>query len=69
MYAIYSMCAHPEYVEMLRFEASNVSDWDAEDIFKQMPFLDAFLRESARLNPLDACKYNLSYQPCQKLVN
>lgn len=29
---------------------------ESNETFKQMHLLDAFLRESARLNPLDACK-------------
>ncbi|KAF2244930.1 cytochrome P450 [Trematosphaeria pertusa] len=54
VYAIYSLCAHSEYVELLRTEATRKLDPKADNPFKHMVLLDAFLRESARLNPLDA---------------
>lgn len=64
MYAIYSLCAHSEYVELLRTEATRKLDPKADNPFKHMVLLDAFLRESARLNPLDARKLRVvSFSP------
>ncbi|ORY17075.1 cytochrome P450 [Clohesyomyces aquaticus] len=54
IYAVYTLCIHPEYVEALREEARQVLKKNEEDSFKEMHLLDSFLRESARLNPLDA---------------
>lgn len=54
VYAIYSLCDHPEYIEQLQQEIADNMSSDVEDSFKNMHLLDAFLRESARLNPLDA---------------
>ncbi|KAF2464155.1 cytochrome P450 [Lindgomyces ingoldianus] len=54
VYAIYTLCVNPEYVKLLREEASSKLDKEASNPFKRLILLDAFLRESARLNPLDA---------------
>ncbi|KAL1961857.1 hypothetical protein VTN77DRAFT_981 [Rasamsonia byssochlamydoides] len=55
VYAIYNLCIHPEYIAPLREEIEQASGkWNLGDQFEHMPLLDSFLRESARLNPLDA---------------
>ena len=58
MFAIYNLCMHLEYIAPLRQEMERVLQGASEEErFKDMPFFDSFLRESARLNPLDACKF------------
>lgn len=54
VYAIYSLCTNQEYVELLREEAESAMTKPYKERFDNMPLLDSFLRESARLNPLDA---------------
>lgn len=57
VFAIYNLCMYPEYIPPLRQEMERaVQSVSEEDRFKDIPLLDSFLRESARLNPLDACK-------------
>ena len=58
VFAIYNLCMHPEYIAPLRQEMERaLQGASEEERFKDMPLLDSFLRESARLNPLDACKF------------
>jgi hypothetical protein len=57
VYAIYCLCVHEEYIELLRSEVKDASKQGLEDPLRRMHLLDAFLRESARLNPLDARMY------------
>lgn len=52
-FALHNLCTHPDYVDPLRDEASQMqnqsfSSWSKEDL----PLLDSFLKEVARLNPL-----------------
>ncbi|OOF93346.1 hypothetical protein ASPCADRAFT_516985 [Aspergillus carbonarius ITEM 5010] len=55
VYAIFDLCLHPEYIEPLRKEIeSERSIAESEDFIDHLPLLDSFLRESARLNALDA---------------
>ncbi|KAM0802496.1 cytochrome P450 [Usnea florida] len=54
-YVLYDLCDHPEYIVPLREELERThlddsSAWQPEN----MPRLDSFLKESARLNPSDA---------------
>ncbi|KAL9121315.1 MAG: hypothetical protein Q9187_002126 [Circinaria calcarea] len=53
-YALYDLCLHPQYIDPLRKELSTVlangSDWQPENL----PLLDSFIKESARLNPSDS---------------
>lgn len=53
---MYNLCLHPEYIEPLREEARRMLELPPEDRYKTMPLLESFLRESARMNPLDSCK-------------
>jgi cytochrome P450 len=52
-FAIRDICMHPEYLDPLRaeIESSAYLKWEATGT--GMPLLDSFLKESARLNPLD----------------
>ncbi|KAL9581727.1 MAG: hypothetical protein Q9203_005780 [Teloschistes exilis] len=51
--AVHSLCLHPEYLEPLREEAQAAASTDFAQDGDEMPLLDSFLRESARLNPID----------------
>lgn len=57
---LYSMCKYPKYLEPLRKEAAELSNQglygsNPEDT----PYMDSFLKESARLNPLRTGKLSL----------
>ncbi|KAL4738632.1 cytochrome P450 [Aspergillus similis] len=54
-YAIYDLCVHPQYISPLRQEIDHARRTKAfKDQFNHMPLMDSFLKESARLSPLDA---------------
>lgn len=54
---MYDLCLHPEFIEPLREEIKHArSVTSYEDHFDRLPLMDSFLRESARLSPLDACE-------------
>ncbi|KAH7096039.1 cytochrome P450 [Paraphoma chrysanthemicola] len=53
-YAIHSLCIHDKYIELLRSEIAAAYGSGEENPLRHMHLLNAFLRESARLNPLDA---------------
>jgi len=53
---IYNLCRHPEYLKPLReeiTEAGIVSDYQN----KEVPLLDSFLKETARMNPIGIGMY------------
>ncbi|KAF7889868.1 uncharacterized protein EAF02_002283 [Botrytis sinoallii] len=55
MYAaflLYNLCLHPEYTEKLRAEIRATKEIQFRDLQSGTPYLDSFLREVARLNPL-----------------
>lgn len=56
-FAIHDICLHPEYVEPLRREHD-----DQYSVFERtaqgLPLLDSFIKESARLTPVEASKYH-----------
>ena len=55
-FAIHDICPHPEYVKPLRKEI-----FREYALFERngqgLPLLDSFIKESARVNPFDACTY------------
>lgn len=55
--ALYDLCLHPEYVEPLRREAEQRAQSGYSDEEENMPLLDSFLKESARLGPTDSSKF------------
>ena len=59
-YIIYNLCLYPEYLAPLREEVAAAMETNPDDPFKEMQLLDGFLLETARLNPLDACKKTLN---------
>ncbi|KAI0809677.1 cytochrome P450 [Xylaria sp. FL0064] len=52
-FAIHDLCLHPEYVEPLRAELLHGYD-DFERTGLGLPLLDSFLKESARLTPVES---------------
>ncbi|KAJ5636491.1 cytochrome P450 [Penicillium longicatenatum] len=55
VYAIIDLCLHPEYIELLRDEIEQAkTKTKFGPNFDQMPLLNGFLRESSRLNAMDA---------------
>ena len=59
VYTLYDLCEHPEYIDRLRKGLAQTEGewWNSLD---SLPFLDSFLRESARLNPSDSSRYLLN---------
>ena len=46
------LCERPEYISVLREEIGSSGDLDFKTL-TELPILDSFAKESARLNPLD----------------
>ena len=57
VFAIYNLCAYPEHIGPLREEIERMMNAPTEERFTNMPLLDSFLRETARLNPLEASQF------------
>lgn len=58
-FAIHDICLHPEYVEPLRRELEG--EYSVfERTAQGLPLLDSFIKESARLTPVEASKEPLS---------
>jgi cytochrome P450 len=57
-FALYRLAKHPEYVEPLREEIASLSSLDpvSGNSKNDMPLLDSFLKETARLHPLTTGK-------------
>ncbi|KAI4213103.1 MAG: hypothetical protein LQ351_004257 [Letrouitia transgressa] len=53
-YIIFNLCIHPEYIERLRQESGSFQNSGDHEAIDNMPLLDSFIKESARLNPLDS---------------
>lgn len=65
-HAMYDLCAHPEYIEPLRYEVKGVVDasgWDKTTL-NRLHKLDSFLKESQRFNPVFLCKFLLALLIC-----
>lgn len=54
-FAIHDLCLHPEYMDPLRKEA-NVHYKEFERTGQGLPLLDSFIKESARLTPVESSK-------------
>ncbi|KAI1194760.1 cytochrome P450 [Nemania serpens] len=54
-FALFDICLHPEYVEPLRYEIEQTT-WEAFDKSggKLFPLMDSFMKESARLTPVES---------------
>lgn len=65
-FAIHDLCLHPEYMQPLRQECE-AQYADFERTATGLPLLDSFIKESARLTPVESRK---SCYPClYKLVS
>ena len=53
-YAIHDLCIHLEYLELLREELKSVAAMGQKTRFERLPLLDSFIKELARMSPLDA---------------
>ncbi|PLB46222.1 cytochrome P450, partial [Aspergillus steynii IBT 23096] len=52
-FAIHDLCLHPEYIEPLRYEIE--TQYDAfQNTGNGLPLLDSFIKESARLTPVES---------------
>ncbi|PQE05922.1 cytochrome p450 protein [Rutstroemia sp. NJR-2017a BVV2] len=61
-FAIHDLCLHPEYVEPLRQECRTQYS-DFERTSQGLPLLDSFLKESARMMPVESSMRDISSQP------
>ncbi|KAL9032050.1 MAG: hypothetical protein Q9180_006732, partial [Flavoplaca navasiana] len=53
-FAIHDLCLHPEYVEPLRQELQSSRYSEFEKTGQGLPLLDSFIKESARLTPVES---------------
>ncbi|KAH8699442.1 cytochrome P450 [Phaeosphaeriaceae sp. PMI808] len=53
-WAIVDLCLHPEYTTLLRTEVAKAFASNCENPYEQLSLMECFLRESSRLNPIDA---------------
>ncbi|KAI5868246.1 cytochrome P450 [Durotheca rogersii] len=53
VYVIHDLCLHPEYIEPLRYEL-DTSYQEFERTGQGLPLLDSFIKESARLTPVES---------------
>ena len=51
-FALYNLCKHPEYLQALREEITASCGVQLNHQNNQLPLLDSFLKETARLNPV-----------------
>lgn len=59
-FALHNVCLYPEYLKPLREEAANPKrHTDGSIDYDQMPLMDSFLKETARLNPTTICRLQL----------
>ncbi|KAL8853060.1 MAG: hypothetical protein Q9221_002090 [Calogaya cf. arnoldii] len=49
--SLYRICTHPEYLDKLRAEACESQGLRFDNNNREMPYLDSFVKESARLGP------------------
>jgi hypothetical protein len=62
-FAFFDLCLHPDYLEPLRKEIED-TPWEAFDKSggKLLPLMDSFLKESARLTPVES-GMSLTHRP------
>lgn len=58
-FAIHDLCLHPEYVQPLR-EELHAGYAEFERTSTGLPLLDSFVKESARLTPVESSKLHRS---------
>ncbi|EKG22176.1 Cytochrome P450 [Macrophomina phaseolina MS6] len=54
VYALDDLCRHPEYIGLLRQDLEDFAGGRASPKVENIPLLDSFLKESARLHPSEA---------------
>lgn len=65
-FALYNLCKYPEYLEPLRREIEEMANNEADkDNYDNMPLMDSFLKETARVYPTVICRH-LSSHPGHK---
>lgn len=47
--SLYRICSHPEYFDRLRVEARESQGLSFDNNNREMPYMDSFVKESARL--------------------
>ena len=67
-FVLYNLCRYPEYIQPLRDEISNLSERPFSNQNHDMPYLDSFLKETARLNPLTDSKTEKYQKPRSEQV-
>jgi hypothetical protein len=55
-YAIHDLCLYPQFVDALRAELDTTSNIYSFIHSEELPFLDSFIKESARVTSSDASK-------------
>lgn len=58
VYVIHDLCLHPEYIEPLRRELEASYD-EFQRTGQGLPLLDSFIKESARLTPVESSEFCL----------
>jgi hypothetical protein len=53
------LATHRKYIQLLREEIEKAEQESntTEALFSRLRLMDSFLRESARMNPIDGCKF------------
>ena len=54
MFSIYRLCKHPEHIQYLFKEIKTMLKLPATDHYKHLPFMESFLYEVARHDPLES---------------
>ena len=62
-FALYDICMHREYVAPLRDELSGPAFQGFERDGQGLPLMDSFLKESARLTPIEGGKRLVLHSP------
>lgn len=52
---MYNLCKHPEYLQPLREEIERSGGVILNHQNDEMPLMDSFLKETARMNPVTIC--------------
>jgi cytochrome P450 len=68
-FALYNLCKHPEYQDILREEIALTGGVEFNHQNNELPLLDSFLKETARLNPITICKLILIDKYSLKLIS
>jgi hypothetical protein len=67
-FAIQDLCLHPEYVKPLRAELAQGYE-EFQRTNSGLPLLDSFIKESARLTPVESRKFSLPAQNVKTTIS